>query len=182
MKNKNIEIYSTFNEEKSVVAEGFIRPLENKIFKKITDISKSVYFVVFDDIVNKYNNTVHKTIKVKPIDVSSDSYSECNEDSNEKDPKFKVGNHVRISKCKNIFVKGYTQNWSEEVFVVSKNKNTVLWTYDISDLNGKPITGPLYEKELQKINQKVFRIEKIIKRKGDKLYVKWTGYDNSFNS
>ena len=83
MKNKNIEIYSTFNEEKSVVAERFIRPLENKIFKEITDISKSVYFVVFDDIVNKYNNTVHKTIKVKPVDVSSDSYSECNEDSNE---------------------------------------------------------------------------------------------------
>ena len=118
---------------------------------------------------------------MKPIDVTSDSYAEYNEDSNEKDPKFKVGDHVRISKYKNIFAKGYTQNWSE-VFLVSKIKDIVWWTYAISDLNGEPITGSFYEKELQKTSQERFRIENIIKRKGDKLYVKWTGYDNSFNS
>ena len=137
---------------------------------------------MLDDIVNKYNNTVHKTIKMKPIDVTGDSYAECNEDFNKKDPKFKVGDHVRISKYKNIFAKVYTPNWSEEVFVVSKIKNTVPWTYVVSDLNGEEINGGFYEKELQKTNQKEFRIEKVLKRKGDKLYVKWKTYDNSFNS
>ena len=136
---------------------------------------------MLDDIVNKYNNTVDITIKIKPIDVTSDSYAEYNEDSNEKDPKFKVGDHVRISKYKNIFAKGYTQNWSEEVFVVSKIKETVPWTYVISDLNGEKIAGSFYEKELQKTSQGKFRIEKVIKKKGDKLYVKWKGYDVSFN-
>ena len=98
-----------------------------------------------------------------------------------KNPKFKVGDHVRISKYKNVFAKGYTPNWSEEIFV-SKIKNTVPWTYGISDLNGERITGSFYEKELQKISQEKFRIKKVIERKGNKLYVKWKGYDNSFNS
>ena len=103
-------MYSAHNEGKSVVAERFIRTLKNKIFKHMTAISKNVYFDVLDDIVNKYNNTVHRTIKMKPIDVTSDSYAEYNKDSNEKEPKFKVGDHVRISKYKNIFAKGYTPN------------------------------------------------------------------------
>ena len=148
----------------------------------MTAVSKNVYFDALDDIVNKCNNTVHRTIKMKAIDVTSDSCAEYNEDSNVTKPKFKVGDHVTISKYKNIFAKGYTQNWSEEVFVVSKIKNTVPWTYVISDLNGEPITGSFYEKELEKTSQEKFRIEKVIKRKGDKLYVKWKGYDNSFNS
>ena len=97
---------------------------------------------------------------------------------NDKDPKFKVGDHVRISKYKNIFAKGYTPNWSEEVFVIKKVKNTVPWTYVINDLNDEEIIGTFYEKELQKANQKEFRIEKVIKRKGDKLYVKWKGYNS----
>ena len=137
---------------------------------------------MLDDIVDKYNNTVHKTIKMKPIDVTDDSFVEYNEESNKKDPKFKVGDHVRISKYKNIFAKGYAPNWSEEVFVVSKIKNTVPWTYVINDLNGEEITGSFYEKELQKTNQKKFRIEKVLKRKGEKVYVKFKGYDNHFNS
>ena len=109
---------------------------------------------------------------MKPIDVTPDSYAEYNEDSNKKDPKFKVGDHVRISKYKNIFAKGYTPNWSEEVFVVSKIKNAVPWTFAINDLNGEPITESFYEKELQKNSQEKFRIEKMLKRKGNKLYVK----------
>ena len=137
LKINNIEVYSTYNEAKSVVAERFIRTLKNKIFKHMTAISRNVYLDVLDDIVNKYNNTIHRTKKMKPIDVISDSYVEYNEDSNKVKPKFKVGDHVRISKYKNIFAKGYTQNWSEEVFVVSKIKNTVPWTYVVSDLNGE---------------------------------------------
>ena len=101
--------------------------------------------------------------------------------TNVKDPKFKVGDRVRISKYKNIFAKGYAPNWSEEVFVIKKLKNTIPWTYVINDLNGEEIMGTFYEKELQKTNQEEFRIEKVIKRKGDKMYVKWKGYDNSFN-
>ena len=148
----------------------------------MTAVLKNVYFDVLADIVNKYNSTVHRTIEIKPIDVTSDSNAECNEDSNKKDPKFKIGDRVRISKHKNIFAKGYMQNRSEEVFITSKIKNIVPWTYAISDFNGKPITGSFYKQELQKINQKEFRIEKVLKRKGDKLYVKWKGYDNRFNS
>ena len=119
---------------------------------------------------------------MKLVDVTSDFYSEYNEDSNVTKPKFKVGDHVKISKYKNIFAKGYTQNLSEEVFVVSKIKSPVPWIYVISDLTGEKIAESFYEKELQKTSQEKFRIGKVIKKTSDKLYVKWKGYDNSFNS
>ena len=175
-------MYSTYNQGKSVVAERFIRTLKNKVFKHMTAISKSVYFDGLDDIVIKYNNAVHITIKIKPIDVTGGSYVEYNKDSNKKDPKFKVDDHVRISKYKTIFAKGYAPNSSKELFVISKIKNTFRWTYVINDLNGEKITGSFYEKKLQKTNRREFRIEKALKRKGDKLSVKWKGYDNRFNS
>ena len=99
-------MYSRYNEGKFVVAERFIRTLKNKIFKYMTTISKNVYIDVLNDIVSKYNNTVHKTIKMKPIiDVTGDSYVEYNKDFSKKGPKFEVGDHVRISKYKNIFAK-----------------------------------------------------------------------------
>ena len=119
---------------------------------------------------------------MKPIDITGDSFVEYNENLNKKDPKFKVGDHVRISIYENIFAKGYTPNWSEEVFVINKIENTVPWTYVINDLNGEEIIESFYEKELQKTSQKEFRIEKVLKRKVDKLYVKLKEYDNRFNS
>ena len=119
---------------------------------------------------------------MKAIDVKDNTYINTDKEINNKDPQFKVGDHIRISKYKNIFAEGYTPNWSEEVFVIKKVKNTVLWTYVINDLNGEKITRTFYEKELQKANQEEFRIEKVIKRKVHKIYVKWKGYDNSFNS
>ena len=122
MKINNIEIYSAYNEGKSVVAERFIRTLKNKIFKHMTAVSMNVYFDVLDDIVNKYNNTVHRAIKMKPTDVTSDSHAEYNDNSNKKQPKFKVGVCVRISKYKNVFAKGYMQNWSEEFLWLAKLK------------------------------------------------------------
>ena len=128
--------------------------------------------------MSKYNNTIHRTIKMKPINVTDDSFAGYNEEFNKKGPKFKVGDHVRISTYKNIFAKRYVSNWSEEVFIVNKIKNIVPWTYTISDLNGKQIIGSFYGKELQKTNQKEFRIEKLLKRKSDQLHVKWKGYDN----
>ena len=149
----------------------------------MTGISKNVYFDALDDIVKKYNNAVHRTIKMKPIQLTSDSQAEYNEDFNKKDPKFKVGDNVRISKYKNILDKEYDPNWTEEVFFVSKIKHTVPWTYVVSDLNGEETTGSFYEKELQKNQSRIeFRIEKILKRTSDKLNVKWKGYDNRFNS
>ena len=147
----------------------------------MTSISKNVYIDQLDDIVNEYNNTYHRTIKMKPIDAKDNTYINTDKKINDKNPKFKVGDHVRISKYKNIFAKGYTPNWSEEIFVIKRIKNTLPWTYVINDFNGEEIIGPFYEKELQKTNQEEFKIERvIIKRK--QIYVKWKGYDNSFNS
>ena len=168
LRDNDIVIYSTHNEGKSVVAVRFIRTL--KIANSMTSIAKNVYIDKLDDIVDEYNNTYHTTIKMKPIDVKDNTYINSDKEINNKDPKFKVGDHVRISKYKSIFAKGYMPNWTEEVFVIKKVKNTVPWTYVIN------------EKELQKTNQEEFRIEKVIRRKGDKFYVKWKGYDNSFNS
>ena len=141
-----------------------------------------MYIDKLDDIVGEYIDTYHRTIEIKPVDVKDNKHIDFNKDINDKDLKFKVGDRVRISKYKNLFANGYTPNWSEEVFVVSKIKNAVPWTYIIIDLNGEEITGTFHENELQKTNPKEFRIEKVIKRKGDKLYVKWKGYNNSFNS
>ena len=139
-------MYSTHNEGKSVVAERFIRTIKNKIYKYMTSTSKNVYIDKLDDIVHKYNNKNHRTIKMKPIDVKDNTYIDFGKEVNDNDTKFKVVDHVRISKYKNIFAKGYTLNWSEEVFVIKKIKNTVPWTYAINDLNGEEITETFYEK------------------------------------
>ena len=123
--------------KENLFTERFMRILKNKIYKHTTVVSKKFYFDVLDHIVDIYNNTYQKTIKMKPIDIKSNSYAEYNSDSNE-----------------NV----------------------------INDLNGEEIIENFYEEELQKTNQEEFRIEKVIKRKGNKLYVKWKGYHNSFNS
>ena len=172
LKDNDIEMYSIHNEGKCVVAERFIRTLQTKIYKYMTSVSKNVYIDKIEDIVSEYNNAYHRTIKMKPVDGKDNTYVDSNKEINDKDPKFKIGNHVRISKYKNIFAKGYTSNRSEEVFVISNIKKTFEWTFVINDLNGEEITGKFYEKELQKTNQKKFRIEKVIKRKDDRLYVK----------
>ena len=148
----------------------------------MTSISKNVYIDKLDDIVKEYNNKYHTSIKMKPADVKNSTYIDVKKETNDRNPKFKVGDHVKISKYKNIFAKGYMPNWSEEIFVIRKIKNTVPWTYVINDLNAEEIIGTFYEKELQGTNQQEYRIEKIIKKKGDNLYVKWKGYNNSFNS
>ena len=182
LRYNDIVMYSTHNEGKSVFAERFIRTLKSKIYKYMTSISKNMYIDKLDDIIDEYNNTYHTTIKMTPINVKDNTYINTSKEINNKDPKFKVGDRVRISKYKNIFAKGYMPNWSEELFFIKKVKNTIPWTYVINDLNGEEIVGIFYEKELHKTNQEEFRIEKVIRRKGDKLYVKWKGYYNSFNS
>ena len=117
----NIEMYSTRNEGKSVVADRFIRTLKNKIYKYMTSISKNVYINELDDIVNRYNKIYRNTIKVEPVNKKPVTYIYSSKENNDKDPKFIVGDIVRISKYKNIFAKGYVPNWSEEVFVIKKS-------------------------------------------------------------
>ena len=114
----------------------------------MTAISRNVYIDKLDDIVKKYNNTYHTSIKMKLVDVKNNTYIDFFKKVNDKYPKFKIGDRVGISKYKNIFTKGYMPNWSEEIFLVSKIKNTVPWTYVINDLNGEKIIGTFYEREL----------------------------------
>ena len=141
-------MYSTNNEGKFVTVERFIWTLKNKIYKYMTSISKNVYIDKLDDIVKKYDNTYHTSIKMKPADVKDNTYIDFKKEVNDKNHKFKAGDHVRISKYKNIFAKGYMPNWSEEIFIIKKNENIVPWTYVLNDLNGEEIIGTFYENEL----------------------------------
>ena len=151
LSGNDIIIYSTYNEGKSVVAERFIRTLKSKLYKHMTAIGKNIYYDVLDDVVNKYNNTKHSTIKMKPIDVRDNNNKRVYIDEhNKKRSRFKVGDRVRIFKFKNIFAKGYTPNWSKEIFIVDKINDTVPYTYNLKDLNDEEIIGSFYDQELQK--------------------------------
>ena len=148
LSDNDINMYSTYNEGKSVAAERFIRTLKSKLYKHMTATGKKVYYDVLDDAVNKYNNTKHSTIKMKPIDFGDDNKSVYIDEHNEKDSRFKVGHRVRISKFKNIFAKGYAPNWSSKIFIVDKVNATVPYTYNLKDLNDEEIIGSFYDKEL----------------------------------
>ena len=151
LSDNDIIMYSTYNEGKSVVAERFIRTLKSKLYKHITAIGRNVYYDVLDDVVNKYNNTKHSTIKMKPIDVKDNNNKRVYIDEhNEKRSRFKVGDRVRISKFKNTFAKGYTPNWSKEIFIVDKINDTVPYTYNLKDLNDEEYIGSFYDQGLQK--------------------------------
>ena len=143
LSDNDINMYSIYNADKSVVAERFIRTLKNKLYKHMTATGKNVYYDVLDDVVNKYNNAKHSTIKMKPIDVKNNKRVYIDE-PNEKDSRFNVGDRVRISRYKYIFAKGYAPNWNSEIFIVDKINDTV------PDLNDEEIIGSFYDKELQK--------------------------------
>ena len=140
------------------------------MLKKLTWLKKGEKKLQLHDIVNEYNYTYHRTTKMKLVDFKGKTYINStdlhsmelhsNKEVNDKDPKFKVGDHVRISQYKNIFANWYTPNWSEEVFVIKKSL-----TYVVNDLNGEEIIVTFYEKEVQKTNQQEFRIEKVIKKR-----------------
>ena len=135
-------MYLTHNEEKSVIAKKFIRTLKKKIYQYMTP--KNVYIDKLDDIANKYNNTYHSTIKMKPVGVKWNTYIDSCKKINDKNPKFKIGDTVRLSKHINIFAKDYTSYFSEK-FLSKKVKNTVPWTYVINDLNEDEIARTFYE-------------------------------------
>ena len=150
LSDNDIIMYSTFNGGKSVVAERFIRTLKNKLYKHMTATGKNVYYDILDDIVNEYNSTKHNTIKMKPKDVGNNNKRVYIDEHNEKRSRFKIGDRVRISKFKNIFAKGYTRNWSREIFIANKINEIVPYTYNIKDFNDEEIIVGFYDRELQK--------------------------------
>ena len=150
LSHNDIIMYSTYHEGKSVVAERFSRTLKNKLYKHMTATGINIYYDVLDDVVNKYNNTKHSTIKMKPIDVGDNNKRVYIDEHNEKNSRFKVGDRVRISKFKNIFAKGYIPNWSKEIFIVDKINDTVPYMYNLKDSNEEEIIGSFYDRELQK--------------------------------
>ena len=185
-----VEIYSTENEEKRSIVERWIRTMKEKIWKYFTDNNTYTYIDVLPDLVEDYNNTVHSSIKITPVEASKkkneltvwrnlypDRYK-----INDITPKFSAGDEVRISKKKKTFEKGYTTRWTEEIFTITKIQNTNPITYKLADLQGKEIEGTFYEAELQKTEQQVFRIEKVIEKRKNKSLVKWKGYSDKFNS
>ena len=185
-----IELYSTENEEKSSVVEKWIRTVKEKMWKYFTANSTNVYINQLSDLVREYNNTRHSSIKMTPVKASKKEnefrvwrnlYPEHLEIHDVK-PQFSVGDKVKKSKKKKIFEKGYTTRWTEEIFTIVEVKLTSPVTYKIADLNGEEIKGTFYEPELQKTNQEIFRIEKVIKRGKKKSLVKWKGYSDDFNS
>ena len=187
---KLIEIYSTENEEKSSIVERWIRTMKEKMWKYFTDNNTYNYMNVLPELVEDYNNTVHSSIKMTPIDASKKKneltvWRNLYPDRfkiNKLTPKFSVGDEVRITKKKKVFEKGYTTRWTEEIFTIKEIQNTNPIIYKLEDLEGEEIKGIFYESELQKTEQQIYRIEKIIKKEKGKSLVKWKGYSDKFNS
>ena len=185
-----VELYSTENEEKSSIAERWVRTIKEKMWKYFTDNNTYNYINVLPDLVKDYNNTVHSSTKLTPIDASKkkneltvwrnlypDRYKKYNIT-----PKFSVGDEVRITKKKKVFEKGYTTRWTEETFTIKEIRDTNPITYKLTDLKGEEIKGTFYEPELQKTEQQIYRIEKVIKKEKGRSFVKWKGYSDKFNS
>ena len=186
----DIELYSTENEEKSSIAERWIRTMKEKMFKYFTDYNTNKYIDVLPDLVEDYNNTVHSSTKLTPIEASKEKnelkvwrnlYPDRYKTSR-LNPKFSVGDEVRITKKKKVFEKGYTTRWTEEIFTIKEIRETNPITYKLEDLQGEEIKGTFYEPELQKTEQQIYRIEKVIKKEKGKSFVKWKGYSDKFNS
>ena len=189
LNENNIKLYSTNNSEiKSSVIERFNRTFKNMMYKKFTENNNTIFYNILDELVNNYNNKYHSTIKMSPIEGSKKINEKkikniYNFEKTNKLGKFKIGDRVRISLEKNIFEKGYDTNWTQEIFVIYDIKYSNVPYYYLKDLNNEKLDGAFYEQELQKTRQNdLYTIEKILKTNKDKIYVKWKGYDNSFNS
>ena len=192
LQQHNITFYSTENEEKVSVVERWNRTIKNKMWKKFTEQSSTEYLDLLPDILNEYNNHYHRSIKMTPIEASKKKnegivyhnlYGKTNQTHTK--PKFKAGDTVRISKYKRkLFDKGYTPNWTEEIFLISKVFNANPYTYEITDLKGETISGSFYEQELLNTNQNKFRIKKVIRKDYKKklALVNWSGYGSNFDS
>ena len=192
LEKHKIHMYSTENEEKSSVVERWNRTIKNKMWKQFTVQGNTQYLDILPKILKQYNNTRHSSIKMTPTEASKKKNQGIvyfnlygNLEPLSAKPKFKIGDMVRISRFKRyLFDKGYTPNWTEEVFTIDKIQYTNPITYKLKDLRGEDIQGSFYEPELLKAKQEVFRIDKVIRRdyKKKQALVKWKGYDDNFNS
>ena len=189
--DNNIKWYHTYNRDiKCSICERFNRTILNKIYKNFTLNNNTIWIKDLNKLVKEYNNSYHRTIKMKPVDASKKSNENIvrknyNFEIITNKKKFKIGDKVRISLLKNTFEKGYTSNWSEQIYVIYDIKSSNVHYYYLKDLNGNKIDGMFYEQELLKTNMKendLYIIEKIIKKVGNKYLVKWRGYDDTFNS
>ena len=189
-KNNNIKWYHTYNRDiKCSICERYNRTILNKIYKNFTLNNNTIWINNLDKLVNEYNNSYHRSIKMKPIDASKKS-NENNVRNNlynfkytNKKPKFSIGDRVRVSLLKNTFEKSYTSNWSQEIFIIDDIKTSNVHYYFLKDLQGEKIDGSFYEQELLKTKQNdLYIIEKIIKKVGNKYLVKWKNYPDKFNS
>ena len=192
LEKNNIRMYSTENEEKSSVCERWNRTIKTKMWKQFTVQGNTQYLDMLPKLVKKYNNTKHSSIKMTPIEASKKKnegmvyfnlYGDIQQLSSK--PKFKFGDKVRISKYKrSVFDKGYTPNWTEEMFIIDEIHRTNPITYEVKDLNNEEIQGSFYEPELLRAKQDVFRIDKVLRRdyKKKQALVKWKGYNDNFNS
>lgn len=188
LKSHSIHLYSTYSEKKASICERFNRTLKTKMWKKFSLQGNHKWIDILQDLVTEYNNSIHRSIKMKPNQVTARDEERLVKLLNSsnfkvKKTKFKVGDHVRISRLKPIFEKGYTPNWSPEIFSVTKVQKTNPITYKLIDYKREPIDGAFYEFEMLKVkNPDIYLIDEILKRKGNKLYVKWLGFDNTHNS
>ena len=182
-------MYSTYNEGKSVFTERSIITLKNRIYKSLTSISKNVYTDKLNDIVNKYNNTYHKAIKMKPVNVKSNTHTDSSKEINGKGPKIRVSGIVITLKYKS-FLKRFTLQiglkkflWLQMLRILCHGHISlmILMEKKLLELFIKKNCKEKRKEKKKKENQKMFRIEKVIKRNSDILYSKWKGYNNSFN-
>ena len=189
MERYNVNLYSTYSNLKASICERFNRTLKNKMWKKFSLRGNYKWIDILPDLVSQYNSTYHRTIGMKPKDVTPSKVQQILSRVNKSQKrlinkvKFKIGDKVRVSKSKQIFEKGYTPNWSTEIFTVCKVINTVPVTYHLKDYQNKTIAGGFYAEELLKTKYSdIYLVEKILKKRGNNIYVKWLGFDNSHNS
>lgn len=201
LKKKGINYYTTNNPDiKASIVERFQRTLKMKMWRYFTHNNTYRYIDVLQGLLHSYNNSFHRSIKMRPCDVNSGNIMTVwrnlyEEKGNKKantnsKPKFNIGDHVRITKYKHIFQKGYETNWSDEIFIITSIIERSPWVvYTLKDLQNESITGTFYEKELQKVTYNPsakYKIDKILRTRNSgrrkELLVKWKGYPNKFNS
>ena len=183
-----IELYSTHNEPKAAIAERFIRTLREKLETNYILTQSTIWYDILPELLREYNTSKHRTIKMTPEEASKPKnyyrVSACFKHVKDKDPpSFSVGDKVRISIQKKLFDKGATANWSEEIFKVKKLRlDTNPIVYQLEDLAGEDVTGTFYKEQLQKTNLDIYRVDRVLKRRGNEVLVKWSGYPDKFNS
>lgn len=190
MKKYNIELYSTFSNLKASICERFNRTLKTNMWKQFTLRGNYKWVDILPELVEKYNNKIHRTIKMKPSDVNGKNEKQLlrnvykhHQIQEQYKRKFKIGDKVRVSRYKHVFEKGYTPNWTTEIFTVKEIKNTNPPTYKLMDYQDQTIEGGFYEQELSKVKYPdIYLVEKVLRKRGNQIYVKWLGFNNSHNS